>query len=130
MTLVLDTSVIIDIQKRNEEVIEKLRKLSRTYPAPASITFVSYFEFIHGLQVKSPKNREKLTAFIEMFHFLEPTKRTAGILSDLKYKYEKLGKSFSLSDLLIASQAIENKMTLITRDRCFQEIEELEKVVF
>ncbi len=129
MTLALDTSIIIDIEKKDKEVLGKMRELIAAYPAPASITFISYFEFMHGLQQKSPKNKEKALSFIEMFRFLEPTKRTAGILSDLKSKYEKLGKSFSLSDLMIASQAIENGMTLVTRDRHFQEIEELKKVI-
>lgn len=99
------------------------------HPAPASITFISFFEFVHGLQLKSPKNKEKSIAFIERFHFLEPTKKTAVILSDLRYKYEKKGKSFSLSDMLIASQVIENDMTLVTSDRHFQEIDELKKIM-
>ena len=128
MTLAFDTSVIIDIERRDKKVLERLKELSEIHPAPASIAFITYFEFIHGLHIKSPKNREKSLAFIEIFHFLEPTKKTAVILSDLKYKYDKLGKSFSLSDLLIASQVIENNMTLVTRDRHFQEIDELKKI--
>lgn len=129
MTLVFDTSVLIDIQRKDKRTLEKIKELSEIHPAPASITFISYFEFFHGLQVKSPKNKGKALAFIEFFHFLEPTKRTARILSDLRYKYEKIGMSFSLSDLLIASQTIENGMTLVTSDKHFQELEELKKVV-
>ncbi len=129
MTLALDTSIIIDIEKKDKEVLGKMRELIEAYPAPASIVFISYFEFMYGLRQKSPKNKEKVIAFIEMFRFLEPSKRTAGILSDLKSKYEKLGKSFSLSDLMIASQVIENGMVLVTRDQHFKEIEELEKII-
>lgn len=129
MTLILDTSVIIDIEKKDERILEKMKELIEIHPTAASITFINYFEFIHGLQRKSPKNKEKALAFIEMFDFLEPTKRTATILSDLKYKYEKHGQSFSLTDLLIASQSIENDMTLVTGDKHFQEIEELKKII-
>ena len=129
MTLVFDTSVIIDIQRKNKDTLEKIKELIEIHPAPASITFVNYFEFIYGLQVKSPKNKEKSMAFVELFHFLEPTKRTADVLSNLKYKYEKLGTPFSLSDLLIASQTIENGMTLVTSDKHFNEINELKKII-
>ena len=125
----LDTSVVIDIERRNKKILDEMKELIELHPAPASITFISFFEFIHGLQLKSPKNKEKSLAFIEMFHFLEPTKRTASILSDMKYKYERHGKSFSLSDMLIASQVIENDMTLVTSDKHFQEIDELKKFI-
>lgn len=129
MTLVFDTSILIDIERRDNKVLGKIKELSEIHPAPASITFINYSEFIHGLKIKSPKNKEKGLAFIELFHFLEPTKKTANILSDLKFKYEKLGKSFPLSDLLIASQTIENDMTLVTGDKTFQEIGELKKII-
>lgn len=129
MTLVLDTSVIIDIQRKDKDIIEKIKELAELHPAPASIAFITYFEFIHGLRIKSPRNKEKALAFMELFHFLEPTKRTAAILSDLKYKYEKQGKSFSLSDLLIASQVAENGMVLVTGDKHFGEISELKTII-
>lgn len=129
MTLAIDTSVIIDIENRKSVTIEKLRELSEAHPAPASVAFISYYEFIFGLHVKSPKNKEKSIAFIEMFHFLEPTKKTADILSDLRHKYEKQGKKFSLSDLLIAAQVMENSMTLVTSDKKFREIEEIRKII-
>src|SRR3989338_3948719 len=122
MTFLLDTSVLIDIERREKKLIEKMKEIVETDPAPACIAFISYFEFIHGLQIKSPKNKEKSMEFIGKFYFLQPTKKTAVILSDLKYKYEKIGKPFSLSDLLIASQSIENNMTLVTRDKHFKEI--------
>lgn len=129
MTLFLDTAILINIERKNKELIKKIETLTQTDPAPANIGLVNYFEFIHGLQKKSPQNREKSMAFVEKFPFLEATKNTAAILSDLKYKYDKLGKSFSLSDLIIASQAIENNMTLVTTDKQFEEIEELKKIV-
>ena len=129
MTLVLDTSILIDIERKEDVVIEKIKELIEIHQAPASITFINYFEFLYGLQQKSPKNKEKSFAFLERFHFLEPTKRTADILSGMRYKYEKLGISFSLSDLMIASQVIENDMTLVTSDKHFQEINELKAMI-
>jgi len=129
MSLLIDTSIIIDIEQHNSKTLEKLKELSETHPFPAGVSFITYFEFIHGLRERSPKNKDRAMGLIEIFHFLEPTKNTAIILSDIKHKYGKLGKSFSLSDLIIASQAIENNMILVTKDRHFQEIEELKKII-
>ena len=129
MTLLLDTTILINLERKKKNIIERISRLLESDPVPASITFINYFEFIHGLHKKNPKNREEAIIFIEKFHCLQTTKNTAKILSNLKYKYEKLGKVFSLTDLIIASQAIENNMTLVTNDKQFETIAELKKVI-
>ena len=67
--------------------------------------------------------------FINKFWVLNTTEETSKILSDLKFKYDKKGISISLADLIIASLAIENDMTLLTTDADFKRIEEL-KILF
>ena len=129
MTLALDTNILIGVEKRGKYIIESLENIAKKDPTPACITFINYFEFIQGLKLKSQKNREKSINFIEEFQCLQTTKRTAIILDELKSKYEKMGKIFTLSDLLIASQAIENNLTLVTTDKQFEEIEELKKII-
>ena len=125
MTLLLDTSLLIDIERRFPPTIAKLKELSKTYPLPARITVVNEFEFLLGIQEKSPKNKEKAVAFLNNFTVLQTTKQTAGILTNLKHKYDKKGIVLSLADLLIASLAIENNRILVTKDHDFKEIEEL-----
>ena len=129
MSLLLDTSIIIRLEKNDKKTLEALSKLRESDPAPPSIAFISYFEFLSGLFEKNPKNKTKSMSFIELFAFLNPTKTTASILADIKYKYQKRGVSFSLSDLLIASQTLEHNMTLVTSDKHFEEIEELKKII-
>lgn len=129
MSLTIDTSVLIRIEKGDKKIMESIKKARETYPSPPSVTFIAYFEFLQGIRERNPKNKDKAVKFIELFRFLSLTKSAANILNDLKHKYEKLGKSFTLSDLLIASQAIENDLTLVTADKQFQEIEELKKIV-
>ena len=128
MNLIFDTVVLIDIQNRKSETIERLKELSEIYTGPGQITFMTYFEFLFGLGEKSLKNKEIAIAFINNFECLQTTKTTAEILSNLKRKYEKIGKSLSLTDFLIAAQVIENNGTLITRDKDFARIEELKKI--
>ena len=129
MTLSLDTNVLIRIEKREKSTSDKIESLIKSDPAPACVTFINYFEFIQGIRLRSQKNREKSLNFIESFQCLQTTKKTATILDDLKNKYEKMGNSFTLSDLLIASQCIENNLTLVTTDKQFNGIGELKKVI-
>jgi len=124
MNLILDTSILIELERRNKEVIEGLDKARKIYPAPAKIGFVQYFEFMYGLRKKSPKNKDKSKEFVERFEVLQTTKITAEILIMLKEKYE-----LPLADLLIASQVLENKGILITKDRDFDKIKEIKKIV-
>jgi len=129
MTLVLDTSILIDIERRKEVTLEKLRQIILIHQQPAKITFVNQFEFLLGIKEREPKNKEKAIAFLNQFLGINTTKLTAGILSDLKYKYDKIGKNLSLTDLLIASLVIENNMVLLTKDKDFEKIEELKKII-
>lgn len=128
MTLVLDTSVLIDLEKGSKDVIARIKELSKTHNGPAVIAFINYFEFLFGIRERNPKNKEKALSFINKFGVLKVNKETAQILSDLKYKYDKKGETLPLADFLIASQVIENNMLLVTADKDFDKIEELRKI--
>lgn len=129
MKLIFDTSILIDIEKNKGETLDKLRELFRLYPSPPELTFISYFEYLYGLKKRSPKNLEDSISFIDSFNVLQTTNKTADILSNLKLKYEKKGMEFSLSDFLSACIAIENDFTLLTKDKDFERIEELKKII-
>lgn len=129
MTLVFDTSILIDLQKGKTKTISKIKDLTKIYFGIPLITFINYFEFVFGLNLKPPKNLNESIELIEEFDVLQTTKKTAHILSKLKIKYDKLGKKIPLADLLIASIVMENKMTLVTRDNHFEVIEELDKII-
>ena len=129
MTLTIDTSVLVKIEKGDQGVLEKIKNIKEHDTSSPCITFIAYFEFIQGINQRNPKNKEKALNLLNLFRFAAPTKLTASIMNDLKYKYEKLGKVFTLSDLLIASQCIENNLTLVTADKQFETIEELKKVI-
>lgn len=129
MSLTFDTAILIELQKRNEQLEEKIAKLRAAYPALPSITFITYFEFIYGLEDVPEKQKVKDLEFIESFNLLQITKNTAKILSRIKKKYAKMGQLLSLSDFLVASQVMENKMILVTTDKDFKIIEELDKII-
>ncbi|MBI4140702.1 type II toxin-antitoxin system VapC family toxin [Candidatus Woesearchaeota archaeon] len=129
MTFVLDTSILIAIEKRDKNIIEQLERLSKSEPAPAKITFITHFEFLLGIKKKKPTNQNRIIEFLNKFAVLQTTRTTTHILSDLKYNYGEKGIALSLADLLIASLTIENNMTLVTKDKDFEKIIELKKII-
>ncbi len=124
MNLVLDTSIIIEIERSNKEIIAKLNELRKIYPGPPRISFMSYFEFLYGLRKKSIENKSKAQKFLELFEVIHTTNITAHYLVQLKEKYE-----LSLTDLFIASQIMETNNVLITKDKDFEQIDEINKVI-
>jgi predicted nucleic acid-binding protein len=121
MMLILDTSILIDLENEDVKMFQKMADLRSQYPVSIHITFMSYFEFYDGLHHKAREKLVRALAFLEAFETLLPTKMTAMHLSELKQKHPQN----SLSDLIIAAQAIENNGILITRDQDFRQIKEL-----
>jgi len=76
MSLVIDTSVLISLEKGDKATIGFLEDLKKTYPSPPSVTFINYFEFIYGIKEKGPKKKSEAISFIELFEFLNMTKKT------------------------------------------------------
>lgn len=124
MNIILDTSILIELERGNKEVISGVDELRKLYPAPAKISFINYFEFLYGLKDKSIKNKEKSKSFVELFEVIQTTKKTANNLVNLKQKYE-----LPLADLLIASQTLETNGLLVTKDKDFERIDEIDKVI-
>ena len=129
MTLLLDTSVLIGIQRREKDVIEKINELKNSHFRPASISFINYFEFYEGLLDKNVKNRQINIDFINKFNCLRASSITAEILALLKSKCEKKGIVIGLADLIVASHTKENNMVLVTKDRDFEKIEDIIKII-
>ncbi len=129
MSLVFDTSVLIAIEKEDKEIKSELENLSKSYPASPQLTFISFFEYLIGLKIRKSKNFQNNLIFLKKFNVLHTTNSSAEILSDLKIKYDKKGIALSLADLLSASIVIDNNLILITKDKDFEKIEELKKIV-
>jgi len=127
MTLLLDTSILVALEREDSFVKKKIGELSES--KPPFISFISLFEFLYGLESLPLEKKANLKKFLWKFSVLHTTNETAMWLSYLKYCYVKQGKQKSLSDLFIASQALEHKLTLVTRDKDFEDISEIKKIM-
>ena len=74
MQLILDTSVIIEIERKNQEIIDKVEELKENYPAHPLISFITYSEFLEGIYEKSEKTSKKqrdLSNYLRLFKQLK-----------------------------------------------------------
>ena len=122
MSLILDTSILIAIERQDKNVIHRVIELSKVHPGSPSISFFSLFEFLWGVRERNIKNKGKASSFLNNFTILHTTKKTADILVGLRSSLEKSGKIFPIADLFIASQVIEAQGVLVTTDRDFLNI--------
>jgi predicted nucleic acid-binding protein len=129
MTLLLDSSVLFQIEKGNSQLLERLEACGKQHPGRPCISFITLVEYLVGYENMSMEKKVRAQEFLWQFSVLHTTNATAWLLSSLKYKYAKKGKQKSITDLFIASQALEHSMLLITLDKDFSDIDEIKKVV-
>ena len=124
MSVILDTSILIGLQRGDQVVKREIESLSRLFPATPSITFLNIFEYLVGIRILT-KRKAQAIKLLENFDVINTTAKMAEVMASLRSKYDKRGMMLSLSDLLIAGLAIENDMVLVTSDKDFEVIKEL-----
>jgi len=129
MIITLDTSILIDLEKGRKQTIDGIQKLRLIYRDAPLLMFVPYLEFYLGILERQPKRFEKGYNFLQEMCFLRLTKRTAEIVAELKKKYDKKGFVLPVSNMLIAAQVKENNLLLVTKDKDFEQIDEIRKVI-
>ncbi len=113
----LDTSVLIDLLRGDQEVLSELNRLEGSGKTPVLST-VAVFEVLSGVEYsKSKADRalvEVLLRQIPMEDFdLDCARRSAEIRAELR----RGGKSPGAPDVMIAGHALAGGHTLVTRDR-------------
>ncbi|MBM3233084.1 type II toxin-antitoxin system VapC family toxin [Candidatus Pacearchaeota archaeon] len=124
MRLVLDTSIIIELERKNKAIEMQIEDLRKIHPFPPQISFYTYFEFLEGIVKKSDKNKLRSQQFISLFEILQTSSATANHLVLLKQKY-----ALPIPDLFIAAQVMETNAVLVTKDKDFEQIKEIQKII-
>lgn len=115
----LDSSVVLELisaGKRSEVALDAIGD------SEVAISPFTIHEIFFGLE----KEDEKSARFIDEITVINYDKQCAGISAKLDKEMTKKGTKLGIIDILIASVAIRNKMTLITFDRSFSRIKNLE----
>ena len=117
----VDTNIIIDILRGDEELALKLQNLSHS---KIYMTFITLCELYKGaysyhdsaIKVSDIKN------FVSSFELLNFDEKTCDEFGKMYFELKKSGKTIGESDLFIASIVKVNNLTLITRDKDFKKI--------
>lgn len=120
----LDTNIVSHIVRNESKVIQKLFSL----PTSAIyISVITYAEIQYGLQKRPGAKtlRNTINELLKRVEIIEWDQRAANIYGKVRTELEVRGKSMDSMDLLIASQAIANKMTLVSDDKVFVNIKVL-----
>lgn len=113
MTVLLDTSVLIDIlnrRGRRSEFFSELLQEGHTFACCA----LTIAEVYAGMKPHEKTATEELLGGLEYF---ETPRKTAERAGHLKAVWARKGRALSLPDTLIAAVAIENGLALATDNR-------------
>ncbi|HZX12727.1 MAG TPA: type II toxin-antitoxin system VapC family toxin [Candidatus Nanoarchaeia archaeon] len=114
----LDTNILVDYLRGDEEIKEKLENLFNS-GVRVSITILAVCELYKGIFLANKQEESLLilNRLIDSFILFNITKETAIVYGQLYAQLAKKGKLTQETDLIIASVAINNNQILITRNK-------------
>ncbi|KAF0142189.1 MAG: twitching motility protein PilT [Stygiobacter sp. RIFOXYC12_FULL_38_8] len=126
MKYLLDTNICIYIIKKKPEAV--LKRFMKLKPESIGISSITVAEFYFGIS-KSTRPNENIIA-LEQFLLpliqIDYTKTDAQVYGKIRAQLDREGKMIGAMDLLIASQAINRNLILVTNnEREFKRIDDL-----
>ena len=107
--ILLDTNILIDILKGEQQTIDKVQHFDDTL----AISSISVMELYYGALNKAELN--KLEKFVSLFQIVQINEHISLHATKLIKKYAK-SHTLDIPDSLIASSAIVNHYTLFTHN--------------
>lgn len=90
MTLLIDSSVLFDLERDDKVILKRVKEISKAHPGQAFISFMTYTEFLYGIEGKPDEKKAKAKEFVWKFSIINTTNETALWLAYLKHKYDRL----------------------------------------
>ena len=113
MKVLIESSAIIDYLKGNKKVKEVILNSDDFY-----VSSLTVYEILLGKVKES-----EILDFLSAFKIINPTKKDAIIGSQIYKKLKDREASWKF-DILISAQAINRRLTLVTRDSDFLKVKE------
>ena len=121
----LDTNIIAALFKGEKNIADKMDEATDVC-IPTIVMGELHYGAQYSTKVRSnTKNINRLSVY---YKILNATENTALIYGIIKANLRKKGKPIPENDIWIAAIAQENELTLVTRDKHFDEIEGLQIV--
>ena len=113
---VLDTNVIIEVARGNEELLDSILSIGSYF----LITSITRFEIMIGM-IGAPK---LVKLDLIRSHCLPLDAKSADVSANIYKELKKSGREMSLRDLFISAICITNRHGLITLDSDFRTLED------
>jgi len=126
--LILDTDVLIEIERKNERITDSVEKLREKHPENPAVSSAIYAEVYYGCLVLPEKSKEILN-ILESLEILSFDKDVAKIFSQLKLNLNKRGMPIPAFDLITASTAIKENATVVSLDTHFKNVPNLKLIL-
>jgi predicted nucleic acid-binding protein len=129
MRLILDTNVYSDYAEGKPEVVDIIARKACEICFPVIVLGELYYGF--GKSSRKKFNEKKIEQFINIFHVqIIAVDENVSRKYALIYEYlEKKGCNIPINDVWIAACCMADGGTLLTRDRHFNNVEQIEKIV-
>lgn len=129
MKLVLDTSAYIDFAQGRQEVVELLATRDNEVFLPAPVLGELFFGFMKG--ARRAYNEKKLQDFMTALgaSAIDVTEEIARKYAAIFLSLTEKGTKIPINDVWIAACCMGVGGTLVTRDRHFDGVEQIEKIV-
>ena len=129
MRLILDTNIYSDFAEGKPEVVDIIAGKTREICFPTIVLGELYYGFRKSSRKRL--NEEKIERFINLFHVeIILVDENVSRKYSLIYEYlEKKGCKIPVNDVWIAACCMADGGTLLTRDKHFNHIEQIEKIV-
>jgi len=105
--ILLDTNILIEILKDNQDTLNKITSLQ----APFSISSITAMELIYG--AKNKNEVQKLERFIQLFNTIHINENISNQALQLVTQYAK-SHTLDIPDSLIAATALKHNASLFT----------------
>lgn len=118
----LDSNIIVDIFRGEAKAISRVKKLS-----VIRVSVITIGELHYGAKKsnQTPKRESEIKQLEEMVNILDITKSTAKIYGQIKDQLRAKGKPIPENDIWIAATVMEHQLTLLTKDKHFENVEGL-----
>jgi tRNA(fMet)-specific endonuclease VapC len=121
----LDTNIIIALFADEASVKKQIEKAQKVF-----VPVIAIGELFYGAELsgKKSENLKRVEQFSSASPLLYATMETSKVYAHIKSQLKKSGNPIPENDIWIAAIAIENNMTLSSRDKHFSFVKGLEVV--
>lgn len=129
MRLILDTNIYSDYAEGNPETVDIIARKAREICFPVIVIGELYYGFRKSSRKKL--NEKRIEQFIDLFQVeIIPADDNVARKYALIYEYlEKKSCKIPINDVWIAACCMADGGTLLTRDKHFSNVEQIEKII-